>query len=106
VRIEFEGRGGFGYFPGLQRGVSIETDDLPDDEARLLEGLVERSSFFELPSHVGDPAPLGADIRHYIVKVDDGHGRQRTVRVDDPIADAALADLINELARRARAARG
>ena len=56
MRIEFAQEGGLGYFPGLNKAVTIEVDRLDAGEAEELKQLVEASHFFDTPSAIGAPA--------------------------------------------------
>ena len=103
MRIGFRIEGGFAAFPGLAKPVTIDCEALsPAEHARLAE-LVQQANFFALPSHA--PAPEGtADARAYTIEVDDGQ-RCKSVTVCEPIADAALRDLVDALRTQAIATR-
>jgi hypothetical protein len=45
MRIRFKTEGGFAYFPGLSKPVTIDTDELPAEEAKELERLIEAADF-------------------------------------------------------------
>ena len=64
--------------------------------------LVRRADFFGLPSHETKAAM--PDARAYTIAVDDGD-RSRTLTVREPIANAALRDLVDALRDKALAAR-
>jgi hypothetical protein len=104
MRIEFTQAGGVGYFPGLQKPVTIDVDLLEKAEADELRRLVEAAGFFTIPDTVGVPARGAADYQHYVVTVEDG-GQRHTVRILAPVADPALHDLIRAAQRHVKAAR-
>jgi hypothetical protein len=96
MRITFQSDGGFGYFPGLNRPVTVDTSELPGDDAARIEGLVRAAGFFERPAE-SRAAPAGAaDHRTYTISVDDG-ARSHTVTVSDPVEDPGLDALIGHL---------
>jgi hypothetical protein len=102
MRIEFRMDGGLAAFPGLAKPVYIACEGLPPAQAARLRALVERARFFSLsraPHKAGPP-----DARAYTIAIDDA-GRCRTVTVTEPIADAALRDLVTELRAHADAQR-
>jgi hypothetical protein len=96
MRITFHSDGGFGYFPGLSRPVTLDTTELPGDEAARIEGLVRAAAFFERPAEGRAAAPGAADHRTYTISVDDG-ARAHTVTVTDPVEDPGLDALIGHL---------
>jgi hypothetical protein len=102
MRITFESHGGVAFFPGLNRPVLIDTAQLPAEERSKLEGLIQSSRFFTLPGSVGKRPRVGADLREYTLRVEDGK-RDYRVRVAEPLDDPKLAQLITELRSRARA---
>jgi len=104
MRIEFTQTGGIGYFPGLNKPVTVEVDDLDQEEAEQLKRLVEAARFFELPTAVGAPARGAADYQHDILTVEDG-GRRHTVRVLVPIEAPALQELVRAVQKHVKAAR-
>ena len=104
MRIEFTQTGGIGYFPGLNKPVTIEVDQLDKEEAEELKRLIEAAGFFDLPTTVGSPARGAADYQYYILTIEDG-GRRHTVRVLVPIKDRGLNDLIRVIQKHVRAAR-
>jgi hypothetical protein len=104
VRIDFKCSGGFAHFPGLQRAVQIDTAELSGDDRLRLERLVQQSGFFSLPRWSGEVLSTSPDSRYCVVTVADDRGHQHTIRVDEPILDPALEDLLTELRRQARMA--
>ena len=104
MRIEFSQTGGIGYFPGLNKPVTVEVDHLEKEEAEELKRLVEAARFFDLPATVGSPARGAADYQHYMLTVEDG-GRRHTVRVLVPVEDPLLDDLVRAIQKHVKAAR-
>ena len=96
MQITLQTDGGFGYFPGLNRPVTIDTADLPTEEAARIESKVRAAGFFERPAEARAPAPGAADLRSYTICVDDGT-RSHTITVTDPVEDASLEALISDL---------
>ena len=99
MRIRLQSDGGFGYFPGLDEPVIVDTTDLPPGEAASLERLIGAADFFDRPEQVGAPAPGpgAADQRHYTITVEDDDGRSHTVEMTEPVEDAGLMALIDSL---------
>jgi hypothetical protein len=106
VRIRFQSDGGLGHFPGLAGPVTIDTAQLPPEEAARIEGLVGGADFFTRPQPAGRPAPGAADLRRYTITIDDDNGRSRTLELTDPVADPALNALIDSLRGAGTAGRG
>jgi hypothetical protein len=104
MRIEFAQEGGIGYFPNLNRPVTVEVDHLDKGEAEELKRLVEAARFFELPASIGAPVRGAADYQQYILSIEDG-GRQHTVRILVPDEDPALQELVRAVQRHVKAAR-
>ena len=105
MRIELKTEGGIAHFPGLSRPVVIDSAALSAEDDAELKRLIESARFFERPPIVGTPSPGAADYRQYTVTVEDG-GRQHTVRLVDPVDDAALQQLLHFLRAKARELRG
>ena len=96
MRIGFQSEGGFGYFPGLDRPLTIDTSQLSPEKASTLEALVRAADFFGRPKTLG-AADLGAaDHRSYTLTVEDG-GRSHAIRVSDPVNDSAIQALVDYL---------
>ena len=68
MRIRFKMDGGFVYLPAQSEPVTIDTEDLPEEEANELERLVEAAGFFELPETI-PPPPGAADYLPYTISV-------------------------------------
>jgi hypothetical protein len=98
--VEFKMDGGFVYVPARSEPVTIDTDDLPAEEANELERLIEAAGFFELPQNT--PPPRGAaDYLRYTISVTCPE-RSHTVQLTDPIEDPDLQALVEYLEAKAR----
>jgi hypothetical protein len=100
MRILFSMEGGIAYFPGLSRPVTIDSEQLSQQDAAELRRLVEAADFFNLPAKVGSPARGAADYRQYNVTIEDGE-RRHTVHATEPIGDADLRRLVEFLGAKA-----
>jgi len=101
VRIAFSVDGGIASFPALRRPVTFECDQLSPERSARLKALVDDARFFTAAS---PPPRPGADRRSYTLKIDDG-ARCRTITVEEPVDDAALRALIDEIRDCARTLR-
>ena len=61
MRIQFKMEGGIASFPGLSKPITIDSDQLPQQESDELKRLVNTTHFFDLPAVIGSPAPGAAD---------------------------------------------
>jgi hypothetical protein len=104
MRIALQVEGGIASFPGLRRPVTLDSATLPAARAAQLAALVHRADFFAAPEPAAAPAG-GADLRTYVLTIEDG-ARTRTLCLAEPIADAAMRDLVSEIRACVRDARG
>ena len=104
MRIQFATQGGIAFLPGLSRPVTIDSSEMPEQEAADLARLVEAAHFFSLPAQANAATPGAADYQQYTVTVEDG-GRRHTVQLVDPVEDPALRALLDRLKAQARAQR-
>ena len=95
VKIELSIDGGFARLPGLARPVTIDSAALAPAHGAKLARLVARARFFDAPPPASPPSPA-RDARCYTIAIDDG-GRRRSVTLREPIADAGLRDLVDEI---------
>jgi len=84
---------GIFYAPGLARPVVIDSDELPAVVAEKLKRLADDAQLFE---HA-EPAPSAApdkrrDVQETVITVE-AKGKERTLRVSDPIGSIANASL-------------
>ncbi len=96
MRIDFERTGGFA---GLRLATTVDTDDLPVEEANELRQLVETAHFFALPPTLKSTA--GADRFVYKLTVE-AEVRQHSVEVGEGAAPDSLRPLIDRLTTLAR----
>ncbi|HVU90711.1 MAG TPA: protealysin inhibitor emfourin [Jatrophihabitans sp.] len=97
VRVQVDG--GFAAVPGLAGPFDVDTDRLDPGAAASLRRLLSQADFFARPAEPADSAPGAADVRTYTITAT-AEGREHTVRVRDPIGDAALARLVQEVTAR------
>jgi hypothetical protein len=73
---------------------SVDLDDLPEEEAHLLERLIEDSNFFELPENLrGNSTP---DEFQYRLTVQEGV-HEHTIHASDTTMPRSLIPLVKEL---------
>jgi hypothetical protein len=100
MRVEFKTDGGFVYLPGQGEPVTIDTDDLPAEEADELKRLLEAADFFDLPE-TSEPPPGAADYLRYTISVTSPE-HSHTVHLTDPIEDPDVQALVEYLEAKAR----
>ena len=96
TKIFFERTGGF---MGRKVSTSIDLDDLPDEQAELLDELLDEADFFKLPADLTKPTMPDAFTYNITISSDE---RQHSVRVSDATAPDDLRPLLEELSRQAR----
>ena len=83
--------------------MTIDTDELPAEEADELKGLIEAAGFFDLPETSAQPRGA-ADYLRYTVSVTDPE-HSHTVHLTDPIEDPDIQALIEYLEAKVRESR-
>lgn len=101
MRIEFKMEGGFAHFPGLSKPVVIDTDQLSQEESAMLEQLVQKARFFDLPGKVNVPRKGAADYYQYTIAIQRGE-QHHTIKLVDPIEDTNLNELIHFLRKKSK----
>jgi hypothetical protein len=96
MRIIFERSGGI---MGLKSSLTIDLDDLPNDQAETLRRLLDEANFFALAEN--PPAHPGPDAFQYTLTVETGTVRH-TVYTSDTAAPPELRPLLQELSQQAR----
>lgn len=96
MRIQFKTEGGFAYIPGLNKPVTIDLDDLPEQEAAELQQLLQTAHFFELPQRLGRLSPKAADMQQYKITVEN-QDKSHTVQLSDRLDDPDLRKLLEVL---------
>jgi hypothetical protein len=95
--IDFSSSGGFA---NLALAYRVDTNTLPEEQAKELESLVESSEVFNLEQDDTTPQPEAAagppDVIAYRLTVSDG-GRQRTIWFNDVNAPASVRPLLTKL---------
>jgi emfourin len=104
VRIEFSLEGGIAYFPGLNRPVTLEVEQLDAAAAQALMRRIDAARFFDLPAAVGTAPRGAADLQHVTLTIEDA-GRRKTVRILVPVTDPALDALVRDVQQHVKAMR-
>lgn len=99
---------GIFYAPGLAAPVVIDSDALPKAVAAKLERLADEAKLFEQPAAAPKAAPdKRRDVQETVITVE-AEGKERTIRVSDPIVSIAskplreFIALVREQAERLR----
>ena len=95
MRVRFKMDGGFVYLPARSEPVTIDTDDLPEEEAKELDRLIEAAGFFELPETSSPPRGAADYLRYTISATTPEHSH--TVQLTDPIEDPHVRALVEYL---------
>ena len=104
MKIELSIDGGFARLPGLARPVTIDSTALAPAHGAKLARLVARARFFDAKPPAPAPSPA-RDARCYTIAIEDGD-RRRSLTLREPIADAGLRDLVDEIVACAGDRRG
>ncbi|GEO07396.1 hypothetical protein AAE02nite_50600 [Adhaeribacter aerolatus] len=98
MKVYFKPEGGFGFFPGLNKPLELNSEDLPEDEASHLKNLIKEAQLFELSNQ-----PLGtthgADQKKYTIRVED-QDRQHWIQIMDTERDPGLQNLLAYLSQK------
>jgi len=84
---------------GRMVSLTINLADLPNDQAKVLDELLEKADFFELPEDLTQRVMPDAFSYNITVSIDE---RQHSVRVSDSTVPDDLRPLLDELSRQAR----
>ena len=98
MRISFERTGGFA---GISRTTTVDTANLPTDEANQLPQLLEAANFYNLPANITAPPSTQPDRFQYTLSVED-KDRSHTVTVSEAALPGTLRPLIEWLNNTAR----
>lgn len=96
TKIFFERTGGF---MGRKVTATIDLSNVSNEQANLLNRLLDEANFFELPSDMTKPAMPDAFTYNITVSSKE---RQHSVRVSDTTAPDDLRPLLDELSKQAR----
>ncbi len=97
MRIEFVRSGGFA---GILLTANIDSQTLPQDEAALLERMIEAANFFDLPEQI-KPTPPMPDRFEYEITISISQ-RTHTVAVGESVVTDQLRPLLDRLTELAR----
>ncbi|WP_138497266.1 protealysin inhibitor emfourin [Nostoc sp. PA-18-2419] len=97
MRISFERTGGFA---GISKKTTVDTSELPANEANTLKRLVEAADFFRLPEQITSPNPQ-SDRFQYKLTVED-NDKHHTVIVSESVLPGTLRPLIEWLQNSAQ----
>ncbi|MDZ7290744.1 MAG: hypothetical protein ONB44_18580 [candidate division KSB1 bacterium] len=100
MRIEFKTEGGFAFFPGLSKPVTIDSDEFSDDEVNELQRLLQTTRFFDLPTQMSKAAPQAADMQKYKITIKDKK-ISHTVQLHDTLDDPDLQKLLTFIKAKA-----
>lgn len=103
MKIYFKPEGGFGFFPGLNKPLELNSEKLPDDEANYLKQLVHEARFFNLPNQELEAA-YGADQKKYTIRVED-KDRQHWIQFHDAEVNPQLHNLLTYLNQKQKETR-
>ena len=98
MKIAFERSGGF---TGMLVAATIDTSELPEEEAVALHTMLDESRFFELPPRLESAVP-GMDQFHYVLTVERTGEASHTVQMTDTAAPPAMQPLLRKLTLLAR----
>jgi hypothetical protein len=96
MRIIFDRSGGF---MGINSNLIINLNELPEDEAETLRGLLDEVNFFTLPEN--PPTQSAPDGFQYTITVETST-ITHTIHTNDTTAPEELHPLLQELSQRAR----
>lgn len=92
MHIEFVRSGGFA---GIRLAASIDTQNLPAEQATTLDKLIADSDFFDLPEQIKPPTP-GPDRFEYEVGISSA-GQTHSVNVSEAVIPDRLRPLLDLL---------
>jgi len=103
MKIYFKPEGGFGFFPGLNKPLEINSEKLPPEEADHLRQLVQEASFFSLPNQEPDLS-RGADQKKYTIRVEDQE-RHHWIELHNTEENPHLQNLLTYLNKKQKESR-
>ncbi|MDQ3292463.1 MAG: hypothetical protein M3Q05_14345 [Bacteroidota bacterium] len=103
MKVYFKPEGGFGFFPGLNKPLELNSENLPPDEAEHLHQLVHESQFFNLPNQEAE-TNRGADRKKYTIRVED-QDQQHWIQFHDAEVHPQLHNLFNYLNQKQKETR-
>ncbi|QNF35311.1 hypothetical protein HUW51_22275 [Adhaeribacter swui] len=103
MKIYFKPEGGFGFFPGLNKPLELNSENLPPDEAEHLHHLVQEAQFFDLPNQETENN-RGADRKKYTIQVED-QDQKHWIQFHDAEDHPQLHNLLNYLNQKQKETR-
>ncbi len=100
MRVDFIRTGGFG---GIRLTTSVETTQLPPDQAVTIHKLLDDSGFFSLPENIAPPRPMPDSFQYRITAA--SAEQTHTVTASDPGIPDSLRPLIDYLTKMAMTTR-
>lgn len=84
----------------MRKEVTVDTESLPAEEARKLEGMLESAGFFKMPAKFAAPK-RGADYFQYRLTAKIGE-KEHTVELSEPQISEELQPLLQSLMEYAK----
>ncbi|MCF2443613.1 hypothetical protein L0657_06555 [Dyadobacter sp. CY345] len=81
MKIAFKVEGGFGFFPGLNKKLELDTDKLPSEEAEKVIRMVAAIDF-KNRTQEKEETKIGADLKKYKIEIED-NGKHSKLNVSD-----------------------
>ena len=103
MKIYFKPEGGFGFFPGLNKPLELNSEQLSPEEASHLQQLIQEASFFDLPEQQPE-AKQGADQKKYTIRVED-KDQQHWIELHYATINPQLQNLLSYLHQKQREVR-
>lgn len=100
MHIDFVRTGGFG---GIRLATTVDTQQLPSEQASTLDRLISDADFFKLPEQIRPPSPA-PDRFEYKVTIATADATHSVV-VSDPATPESLRPLLNYLTTLAMTSR-
>ena len=96
MRVDFIRTGGFG---GIRLTTSVETTELPPDQAVTIHKLLDDARFFDLPQNIAPPRPVPDSFQYQLTVA--SAQETHTVQVTDTACPDSLRPLIDYLTKMA-----
>lgn len=97
MKVHFERSGGFA---GISMSVSLDTDNMPQDESARLHQMCDNMNFFNLPSKL-DVKSGAADLFRYKITIESKDGKH-TVETTDLSMTPEFENFVNYLSDKVR----
>ncbi|QMU26842.1 protealysin inhibitor emfourin [Adhaeribacter radiodurans] len=103
MKVYFKPEGGFGFFPGLNKPLELNSEQLPPEEADHLHQLIHAANFFNLPNQQPE-STFGADQKKYTIRVE-SQDQQHLIQLQDTEIEPPLHNLLNYLNQKQKETR-